>query len=135
MTAWTVAQLEAYLDEALPAETMAEVEKALRRDPRLLESLAAIHARRDAGVHSVGEIWRRRRLTCPTREQWGSFLLGILDEGQAGYFRFHLETIGCRYCRANVDDLARQQSEARTEADRRRKKYFASSVGRRPKPH
>jgi anti-sigma factor RsiW len=66
------AELEAYLDEALPAEAMAEIERALRKDAKLTQRLAAINGRRDAGVHTVGEIWRRLRLSCPTRDQLGS---------------------------------------------------------------
>ena len=62
-------ELEAYLDEALPSEEMARIEKALRADPDLAKQLGALIARRDAGAHSLGSIWRRRRVTCATREQ------------------------------------------------------------------
>jgi hypothetical protein len=124
---FSTAELEAYLDESLPLSRMAAVEEALRRHPELLQELAAINGRRDAGVHSLGEIWRRNRLSCPTRQQLGSFLLGILTDEQTGYIRFHLDTIGCRYCQANLVDLKSQQAPPVT-ADRR-KKYFKSSVG------
>ena len=73
------AELAAYLDEALAPEAMAEFERAARDDAALLARLAEVSARRDAGVHSLGEIWRRHRLSCPTREQWGSYLLGTLE--------------------------------------------------------
>ena len=46
--------LEAYLDEALPAVEMARIESALRQDRGLLDQLAAINNRRDGGVHSLG---------------------------------------------------------------------------------
>ncbi|MBI3465710.1 MAG: hypothetical protein HY000_22050 [Planctomycetes bacterium] len=123
------ADLEAYLDEALPPEEMSRIEDALRRDPKLVRELAAVNARRDAGVHTLGEIWRRHRLTCPPRDRLGSYLLGILPDGEAEYITFHLETLGCRYCRANADDLRNQQSEAAAHAASRRKKYFQSSAG------
>ncbi len=97
--------LEAYLDEALPVEAMARIESALRDDPRLSEELVAINGRRDAGVHSLGEIWRRHRLTCPTREQLGSYLLEVLEADVADHIRFHLEISGCRMCLANLGDL------------------------------
>ncbi len=109
---------------------MAAVEEALRGDKRLAAQLAEINARRDAGVHSLGAVWRRRRLTCPSREQLGSYLLGILDAGHAEYVRFHIETAGCRLCGASVDDLAARQSAAEGEDETRRKKYFQSTVGR-----
>ncbi len=123
-------ELEAYLDEALPADDMARIEKALRKDAALARQLAVLNARRDAGVHSVGGIWRRHRLSCPSREQWGSYLLGALSEETAAYFRFHLETVGCRFCEANLTDLRRQQAEAQEAVQVRRRKYFQSSVGR-----
>ncbi len=135
----SAAELEAYLDELLPVERMAAIEEAARRDPQLLAALAAIHARRDAGVHSLGEIWRRNRLSCPTRQQLGSYLLDILPASLSAYIGFHVDTIGCRYCEANLVDLRSQQAAADRQADmectHRRRKYFQSSAGllkRRP---
>ena len=123
------ADLEAYLDEALPAEDMARIEDLLRRNPALLEELTAINARRDAGVHSLGEIWRRHRLSCPPREQLGAMLLGTLPRAQSQYVRFHIDTVGCRLCKANLADLENQQAEAAEAAQTRRRKYFQSSAG------
>ncbi|HTQ40266.1 MAG TPA: hypothetical protein VMJ32_14670 [Pirellulales bacterium] len=131
---FTPADLIAYLDEALPVESMAAIEEALRHDPKLTQQLTEMVARRDSGVHSLGEIWRRYRLSCPSREQLGSQLLGILLEEESGFINFHIETVGCRYCQANLGDLKLQQSAAADHAavDRansRRKKYFQSSAG------
>jgi hypothetical protein len=120
--------LEAYLDEALPPEEMARIEKAVREDESLGRRLASIHSRRGAGVHTLGEIWRGRRLSCPTREQLGSWLLGAMDDDHAGYIGFHIEVVGCRYCQANVADLRLQQEGDQTAVARRRK-YFQSSAG------
>jgi hypothetical protein len=127
---FTVADLEMYLDEAMPPEEMVRVELALRDDPELAARLAAINGRRDAGVHSLGEIWRRHRLSCPSREQLGSHLLGALPPELDDYIRFHLDTIGCRLCRANLTDLKRRQQEAPEAVETRRRRYFQSSVGR-----
>jgi anti-sigma factor RsiW len=123
-------QLEAYLDEVLPVEQMAAVEEALRHSDALQKRLLAINGRRDAGVHSIGEIWRRNRLSCPPREQLGSFLLGVLPADAADYVRFHLETIECRYCAASIQDLRAQQSAADADqTQKRRHRYFQSSAG------
>ncbi len=122
-------ELEAYLDEGLPEDEMARIEAAVRSDPHLGRRLSQIHARRDAGVHSLGEIWRRHRLSCPSREQLGSFLLGALAGGAAEYVQFHLKTVGCRYCQANLRDLESQQAEAAEAALERRRRYFQSSAG------
>lgn len=129
-TNFTTEMLEAYLDEALPAAQMTEIESALRSDEELSSQLAQVIGRRDAGLHSVGAIWRRNRLSCPTREGLGSYLLGAMVLEEAEHTRFHIETLGCRYCVANLEDLKAQQEA--TEADQihvRRKKYFQSSAG------
>jgi hypothetical protein len=123
------ADLEAYLDEALPAEEMARIEKALRKDAVLLKQLATVHARRNAGVHTLGEIWRRHHVSCPTREQLGSYLLKALPDDAADYIAFHVELIGCRYCRANLRDLEAQLAEDQKTVQSRRHKYFQSSAG------
>jgi hypothetical protein len=125
----TQSDLQAYLDEALPSEQMAAIEAELRKKPDLLKQLSAINARRDAGVHSVGEIWRRHRLSCPAREDLGSYLLGVLDNEQADYIGFHIKTIGCRLCQANIEDLERQQKETVETTKTRRSKYFQSTAG------
>jgi len=122
-------ELEAFLDESLPGERMAAIEDALRHDGELQKLLTAINGRRDAGVHSLGDIWRRHRLSCPTREQLGSYLLGVLPREAADYIKFHVETAQCRYCEASIADLNSQQSSAESESTRRRQRYFQSSVG------
>jgi hypothetical protein len=122
-------ELESYLDEALPPEEMARIEKAAREDGTLVRQLASIHARRSAGIHSLGEIWRQRRLSCPTREQLGSYLLSALDEPLSDYIDFHVEVVGCSLCRANLADLRSQQAGTESTVHIRRRKYFQSSAG------
>lgn len=124
-------ELEAYLDEALPVEQMARIESLVRDEPELAARLAQIVSRRDTGLHSLGEIWRRHRLSCPPRGELGSYVLGVLEEGPAEYIRFHVEVIGCRICQANLADLKMQPQELATAS--RRRKYFASSAGSLPK--
>ncbi len=126
---FTNAELEAFLDEALPSARMAAIEEALRGGDELQQRLAGINGRRDAGVHALGEIWRRHRLSCPPREQLGSYLMGVLSADVAGYVRFHVETIECRYCTANLEDLRNQQASVEGEIAIRRRRYFQSSVG------
>ena len=123
-------ELDRFLDEALPPDQMAALEAALRDDLELQARLAAAAGRRDAGVHSLGAVWRRHRLSCPTREQLGSYLLGVLDEAAADYVQFHLKTAVCRVCQASVDDLQEQQAAADRDAvEQRCSKYFHSSAG------
>lgn len=120
--------LLAYIEESLPSDLMASIEAALRSNEALRQQLAQVIGRRDSGVHTVGDIWRRHRLSCPSREDLGSYLLGAMMDDQADYIKFHLEKIGCRYCQSNLDDLS--ESQHRDAVVARRKKYFQSSVGR-----
>jgi hypothetical protein len=125
---FTHAELEAFLDEALPAEVMARIEEALRVDRELAERLASVHVRRDAGAHTLGAIWRHGRLTCPTRAQLGSYVLGALPENVSRYIAFHVDTVACRYCAANLVDLQQQLAESKGESTGRRQRFFQSSA-------
>src|SRR5947209_8128253 len=98
MSEITREQLHAYLDDALTESETARVEQALRDSDPLRRSLRQAMQERDRGEHSLGAVWRRERLTCPPREVLGSYLLEVLDEGEQGYIRFHLETIACPFC-------------------------------------
>lgn len=126
--AFTDHELLAWLEEQLPVDRMAAIEKALRDSEPLQRHVALLARRRDQGGHSVGEIWRRLRLSCPTRADLGSYLLETLDADHATYVAFHVQTIGCRFCLALLDDM--QQSQQRTpERETRRRKIFESSAG------
>lgn len=125
----TDADLLSYLDEALPASEMANLEQTLRSDAACRTRLALLIAERDAGWHSVSSIWRRQRMSCPSRSQLGSYLLDVLPADEVQFVRLHLDATGCRFCQANLDDLRHQQAELPTTTESRRRKYFQSSVG------
>jgi hypothetical protein len=122
-------QLAGYLDDLLSESETAQVEQALRQSESLRRQLRGVMQERDRGEHSIGAIWRRSRLTCPTRTQLGSYLLGVLEPDLADYITFHLETIGCAYCQANLTDLRSLQEEAPPKVRERRRRYFESSAG------
>jgi hypothetical protein len=121
--------LHAYLDDALSDAETARVEQALRDSEPLRLTLRQAMQERDRGDHSLGAVWRRERLTCPTREQLGSYLLQVLDEGLQDYIDFHLHQVGCPYCVANLADLQAQQQEPAPQARQRRRRFFQSSAG------
>jgi hypothetical protein len=100
--------LRDYLNDALPDPETAAVERALRDDPGLRAKLREVLDEEDRGEHTVGAIWRRDRVSCPTRDQLGGYLLGAGDPDLLDYIQFHLEVIGCPYCQANLDDLKQQ---------------------------
>jgi hypothetical protein len=122
-------QLHAYLDDALTDPETAYIEQALRDSEPLRRALRQAMQERDRGEHSLGAVWRRERLTCPTREQLGSYLLGVLDDPLQEYVRFHLQTVGCPFCLANLADLQALQQEQAPSARERRRRFFQSSAG------
>ncbi len=97
--------LRDYLHDALPDAELAAVEKALRESAKLRAMYREVVEQEDRGEHTVGAIWRRERVSCVSREQLGSYLLGAGDPELLDYIDFHLKTIGCPFCQANLDDL------------------------------
>jgi hypothetical protein len=119
------AMLRSYLADTLSPELSARVEKALRDSAQLRERLEEVRGgREDFQIHTLGAIWRRERLTCPTRQQLGSYLLDALDPELASYFRFHLEVVECPFCQANLIDLQHQANAAAGASRKRREQIF-----------
>ncbi len=129
MTEVTHEQLHAYLDDALTESEMARVEQALRESEVLRRSLRQAMQERDRGEHSLGAVWRRERSTCPTREELTSYLFQVLEPARQDYIDFHLQSVGCPFCTANLADLHARQKETEAQAKERRKRFFASSAG------
>lgn len=121
--------LDAYLDDALSDSETARIEQGLRDSEVLRRLLQALIQERDRGEHSIGAIWRRLRLSCPTREQLGSYLLQALEPDLQEYVSFHLNQIGCAYCLANLADLQSRQDEPAPRVKERRQRFFESSAG------
>jgi hypothetical protein len=114
------ALLRDYLADALPVGESARVEKALRDSAELRARLEDVRQNRSDGqLHTLGAIWHRSRLTCPSREQLGKFLLDALDPALASYFQFHLDVVECPFCQANLADL-KAQSESTTSVNSRK---------------
>jgi len=128
MTEITREQLHAYLDEALSEAETARVEQALRDSEQLRRQLHHAMQERDRGEHSLGAVWRRERLTCPARETLGSYLLQVLDDAEQDYLDFHLHTVGCPFCLANLADLEAQKQEPAPQARERRQRIVRTSA-------
>ncbi len=108
--------LRDYLADALTPEESARVEKALRDSAELRGRLEEVRENRaDGQLHTLGAIWLRSRLTCPSRQQLGSFLLDALDPELASYLTFHLEVVECPFCQANLADLKRNADRHQRE--------------------
>jgi hypothetical protein len=120
--------LRSYLADALPAEELARIEKALRDSADLRARLEDVRANRgDANLHTLGAIWRRGRLTCPSRQQLGSYLLDVLDPELADYLKFHIEVVECPFCQANLADLQAKSSVPASVVKSRHNRIVKSS--------
>jgi hypothetical protein len=121
--------LRDYLADALVPEESARVEKALRGSAELRARLEEVRQNRSDGqLHTLGAIWHRARLTCPSRQQLGSFLLDALDPELASYLTFHLEVVECPFCQANLADLkAQSQTATAAHASKTRQRRFLQS--------
>ncbi len=120
--------LRAYLAETLGPDEMARVEKALRQSSSLRDRLEDVRLERgDLGLHTLGAIWSRNRLSCPSREQLGSFLLDVLDPEHAAYVAFHIDEVACPFCQANLDDLRARADTSPDITQTRRHRIYHSS--------
>ncbi len=126
--AFTDIELLAFLDEQLGPERSAAIEAAVRQIPDLHQRLIQLRGQNVAGLHTIGAIWRRERLSCPDRETLQRFLRKELDADVSEYIRFHIQEIGCRVCTANYDDL-NQVIHIENEAVTRRRRLFQTSAG------
>jgi len=78
------------------------------------------------------ELWQELRPTCPKRSTIGAFVLKTLEEPWERYLDFHLNLLGCTFCRANREDLEREPAGDRSSY---RQRILQSTVGflsRRP---
>lgn len=76
---------------------------------------------------TIAKVWRDHRLSCLKRSTIGSYLLGVLEEPWQGYTAFHLETVQCLMCRANMEDLSAESE--RVDDQGLGERVFQSSVG------
>lgn len=78
------------------------------------------------------EIWREYRLSCLKRSTVGAYLLGTLEPAWHEYVAFHLDRLGCGFCRANLEDL---QAKTADQGPRDlRDRILQSTVGFLHKP-
>ena len=73
------------------------------------------------------ELWQDWRPSCPKRTTLGKYLLETLEEDWDDYVQFHIETMGCRFCSANLDDLEAASDEP--GSDPLRDRIMESTVG------
>lgn len=122
------ATLDAFVDDHLNEPDSIRVERAIRESPELHTLLKSIIASRDMGDHSIGAIWRREHLSCPSREELSSYKDEALDHQRIDYIKFHLEIIGCNACQANLLDLnCTKGSQANPAAKEKHRQFLENS--------
>lgn len=122
---WSKEKLIFYLESSLPESELARLEADLRSNRELREQIESL--KDENQIHSVGEIWRRNRLSCPSRLELQQYQLGQLSSESSDYIKFHLQIVGCAICQANEEDL-NQATHSKTDQQRRRQ-IFESSAG------
>jgi len=72
------------------------------------------------------DTWESQRITCPKRSTIGAFLLEQLEPEWFDYIDFHVTTLGCHFCRANLKDMRQQKT---LEESMFRERIMASTIG------
>jgi len=73
------------------------------------------------------DIWKFQRFSCLKRSTIGAYLLGTLDNEWHRYVDFHVNTLGCKFCRANLEDI--QSQNAKKQSKRLRARIMESTAG------
>ena len=99
----------------------------------MVNRLSSINRRRDEGIHTLGEIWRRHQIGVPSPEEVNEFLSGKLAQDQSNYIRFRLDVLKCRYTSALVEAAEQRLADSGEQSKTRREKYFQNSADLLPK--
>lgn len=122
----TVAELMEVDEKHVAGVKFRAIQKIQKYLSELDDSLLGAMSEVQAGT-TVGDVWRRQRITCLKRGTLGQYLLGVLEEPWLSYTQFHLDVVACPMCLANLEDL--QQEEAGHDPATGSSQLFASSVG------
>jgi RNA polymerase sigma factor (sigma-70 family) len=76
----------------------------------------------------LSQIWQEDRLSCLKRSTIGAYLLGTLEAPWSQYVGFHLDRLGCAFCRANYEDL-REKTKDDRQPEQLRQRILESTVG------
>jgi RNA polymerase sigma factor (sigma-70 family) len=78
----------------------------------------------ESSSHMLTSVWESQRPSCPKRTTLGKFVLGILPADWDEFVDFHVNTLGCTFCSANLVEL-----NSPSEADSANERLFSSTVG------
>ena len=76
---------------------------------------------------SLHQIWENQRPSCPKRTTLGKFSLQILPDDWTDFVDFHVNLLGCSYCRANLDEFADESGS--DDSNEFSQQLFQSTIG------
>ena len=76
---------------------------------------------------SLHQVWENLRPSCPKRTTLGKFSLQLLPDDWTDFVHFHVELLGCSYCRANLAELEAESEESGSEDFSQQ--LFQSTIG------
>ncbi|MFC1652162.1 RNA polymerase sigma factor [Planctomycetota bacterium] len=71
-----------------------------------------LDANDDTFTDMLTQTWQILRPSCPKRNTIGRYMLKTLPDDWQTYVEFHLNKLGCHFCRANLVDLETQNAES-----------------------
>ena len=72
-------------------------------------------------------LWEEHRPSCPKRSTLGKKILGLLSPAWCEYIDFHVGTLGCQACQANLQDL--KDDDPQTATKKICDRILQSSIG------
>ena len=106
--------IHAYIDGALSPEEADAFTSMAYGDSELRGKIRTVQTEFDYHNHTVGSLWRRNQLTCPSDQEIVDYqrgALAIINPEIADYVQFHLTSIRCIYCISTAAEL--KQSAAK----------------------
>jgi len=76
---------------------------------------------------NLNQIWEDLRPSCPKRTTLGKYTLEILPIEWTDFVEFHVQQLGCDYCRANLLELSEEIDAG--ESKRVNEQLFQSTIG------
>jgi RNA polymerase sigma-70 factor (ECF subfamily) len=106
--------------------------RCIRQIQELLPSKAGVDLS-DADTEGlIAQVWQEYRPSCPKRNTIGAFHLGTLELEWKDYIDFHLHTLGCQFCLANLKDIEEQNKQK--DSSKLCQRIMESTVGFLKKP-
>lgn len=105
--------------EAVERDELSEaLQDHIRSCHACADVLTALRDESDGLTICVGSLWVKERITCPHADILLGFVNDGLDPEEKDYIAFHLDTIECPHCQAEVqrlEDLVARGDERRVE--------------------